>query len=74
MKKSDLTRRARNYGQSVYAEVMTIGERNASADAFEAGYRAARADLRRHMKAKVPFRTGEYWTMSRVRQWLRPIR
>ena len=67
MKKSDLTRRALLATRKMRSE-------DSAALGFEAGYREARADLRRVIEVKRPFRGGEYWTLSRIRQWLRPIR
>ena len=74
MKKSDLTRRAKNYAFHKRWERFSEQEKLAGQYGWENGYRAARADLRRVIAVKRPFRVGEYWTLSRIRQCLRPIR
>ena len=82
MKKSDLTRRARRVAENAY-KVYIPDEIEAHAQGFEAGYRAARADLRQVMKAAQishANRRGERREMGlasmvgSVWQWLKPIR
>jgi len=65
MKKSDLTRRA----YRVAPKHWTMNAQDSFVYGFEAGYRAARADLRRELQGKHSMET-----IAVCRYWLRPIR
>jgi len=74
MKKFDLTRRANRvaegYRYTVHDPV------DVAAHAFESGYRAARADLRRELSVqRVDLKNIPGVFLSQlIRKWLRPIR
>jgi len=73
MKKSDLTRRANRVAEGY--RYTAHGPVDVGAHAFESGYRAARADLRRELAALATHPLCEPGHLfKRVLQWLRPIR
>lgn len=80
MKKSDLTRLATRAVRSRYknSKLFLPDEEQAHAEGFEAGYRAARAELRKILRAPRPDASTRerFWggIVGSVWLWLRPIR
>lgn len=76
MKKSDLARRASLDAKRAYAKsaLFQPDHEEAHAEGFEAGYRAARADLRRELGVKPWLNYRASFNFGVVMKWLRPIR
>lgn len=74
MKKSDLWRRACNAARTIMHESHAQEPEETARLGFDAGYRAARADLRVLLSQSKPFDPNEGgWTIGMIRKWLRPI-
>jgi hypothetical protein len=79
MKKSDLTRRAKDAADRLYdsGNPSQAGQNQSLGfvDGFESGYRAARADLRQNLsiRGRESLLSADAFTRFVIR-WLRPIR